>query len=232
MDPSRAPRRNRRVLLAAAAVAVVLAVAGTAVALMNNPGKAEADARPIASGTSESASASASEHTDSDPSGSAALTDGEGKKTPGAKKTSDEDGSAKPSSRASASSTAKPSGGGSGGDHGGGSASGGGGTTDDDTGSPAPAPACTAIGGGKYNCTVWKTAKSYTASGAEAGVLYAGTNYFFCQSNLGRRETSGQWTNVWWAKTDDDSGNTGVYVSDVYLKGGDNDEPVPGLPVC
>jgi pimeloyl-ACP methyl ester carboxylesterase len=24
----------------------------------------------------------------------------------------------------------------------------------------------------------------------------------------------------------------GVYVSDVYLKGGDNDAPVPGLPVC
>ena len=34
------------------------------------------------------------------------------------------------------------------------------------------------------------------------------------------------------AKTDDDSGNTDVYVSDVYIKGGNNDEPVPGLPVC
>ncbi|WP_344493623.1 serine/threonine-protein kinase [Streptomyces enissocaesilis] len=97
---------------------------------------------------------------------------------------------------------------------------------------PAPDPACHSIGGGKYNCTVWQTAKSYTASGAEAGVLNAGTNYFYCQQNLGRRETSGQWTNVWWAKTDDDSGNTGVFVSDVHLKGGDNDKPVPGLPVC
>ncbi|OSZ55382.1 hypothetical protein OQI_38860, partial [Streptomyces pharetrae CZA14] len=79
---------------------------------------------------------------------------------------------------------------------------------------------------------VWSTAKSYTAAGAEAGVLHAGTNYFYCQANLGRRETSGEWTNVWWAKTDDDSGNADVWVSDVYIQGGDNDAPVPGLPVC
>ncbi|OEJ57624.1 serine/threonine protein phosphatase [Streptomyces agglomeratus] len=99
-------------------------------------------------------------------------------------------------------------------------------------GDPAPEPVCHSIGGGKYNCTVWQGAKSYTASGAEAGRLNAGTNYFYCQQNLGRRETSGEWTNVWWAKTDDDSGNTNVFVSDVYIKGGKNDEPVPGLPVC
>ncbi|MFF7640037.1 protein kinase [Streptomyces canus] len=230
MAPSRTPRRNRRVLLVAAAVAAVLAVAGTAVALLNDSGKAEADARPVASGTSAPASSSASARTDADPSGNAALTDGEAGKTPSAKETPGEDGSAKPTSRASASSKPDSSGGGSGGDDTGGSDSGNGGTTGDDPSTPAPA--CTAIGGGKYNCTVWKTATSYTASGAEAGVLNAGTNYFYCQSNLGRRETSGGWTNVWWAKTDDDSGNTGVYVSDVYIKGGNNDEPVPGLPVC
>ncbi len=84
----------------------------------------------------------------------------------------------------------------------------------------------------QVNCTVWAEAKSYTASGTEVGVLHAGTNYFYCQQNLGRRETYGEWTNVWWAKTDDDSGNAGVYVSDVYIQGGDNDAPVPGLPVC
>ncbi|MET7693098.1 protein kinase [Streptomyces sp. NPDC005483] len=230
MAPSRTPRRNRRALLAAAAVAAVLAVAGTAVALMNNSGKAEADARPLASGTSESASVSASARTDADPSGSAALTDGDARKTPSAKGTADKGGSADPTSRASASATAD--GGGSDGDDAGGGSGDGGTTGHGDPSTPAPAPACTAIGGAKYNCTVWKTAKSYTPSGAEAGVLGAGTNYFYCQSNLGRRETSGQWTNVWWAKTDDDSGNTGVYVSDVYIKGGNNDEPVPGLPVC
>jgi hypothetical protein len=127
-------------------------------------------------------------------------------------------------------------GGSSGGDSGGststgGSGSTGGGTTGDGGGEPAPAPVCHAIGGGKYNCEVWRTAKSYDAAGKEVGVLNAGTNYFFCQTQ-GRRETYGEWTNIWWAKTDDDSGNTGVFVSDVYIKGGDNDQPVPGLPVC
>ncbi|QIP87788.1 protein kinase [Streptomyces sp. Tu 2975] len=111
-----------------------------------------------------------------------------------------------------------------------GGATGGGGTTGG--GDAEPAPACHAIGAGKYNCRVWKTAQSYNDGGAQVGVLDAGTNYFYCQSNLGRRETSGEWTNVWWAKTDDDSGNRNVWVSDVYVQGGANDEPVPGLPVC
>ncbi|MFD4996814.1 serine/threonine-protein kinase [Streptomyces buecherae] len=100
--------------------------------------------------------------------------------------------------------------------------------------SRAPAPAChpSGAGAGKHDCTVWKSASSYTRDGAQVGTLNQGTNYFFCQENLGRRETSGAWTNVWWAKTDDDSGNAGVYVSVVYVKGGANDQPVPGLPVC
>ncbi|MEV6652490.1 serine/threonine-protein kinase [Streptomyces sp. NPDC051219] len=115
----------------------------------------------------------------------------------------------------------------------GGSSTGGGGTTSSSGGGqPAPAPACHGIGGGKYNCQVWRTAKSYSHSGNEVGVLNAGTNYFYCQADLGRRETSGQWTNVWWARTDDDSGNTDVYVSVVFVQGGDNDQPVPGLPAC
>lgn len=203
--------------------------------MLNNSGDAEADARPTATAGTATASTSASARTDADRSSSPEPTDGDDKKTPSAKETSGDDGGSKPTSRASESATANSSGGGtSGGDGSDGSSggSGSGGSGSGDGGSSTPAPACTAIGGGKYNCTVWKTATSYTASGAEAGVLNAGTNYFYCQSNLGRRETSGEWTNVWWAKTDDDSGNTGVYVSDVYLKGGNNDEPVPGLPVC
>ena len=97
---------------------------------------------------------------------------------------------------------------------------------------PPPAPVCHGIGGGKYNCNVWRTSDSIRANGDRAGTLNAGTNYFYCQANLGRRVTYGNWTNVWWARTDDDSGNTNVYVSVVYLKGGDNDKPLPGLPVC
>nr|WP_306334571.1 serine/threonine protein kinase [Streptomyces sp. KL118A] len=105
-------------------------------------------------------------------------------------------------------------------------------TTKPTEGGSAPDPVCHPAGGGKYNCQVWRTASSYTAGGAQVGTLNAGTNYFYCQQNQGRRETYGKWTNVWWAKTDDDSGNTNVFVSDVYLKGGANDKPLPGLPVC
>ncbi|MFF7414058.1 serine/threonine-protein kinase [Streptomyces lydicus] len=121
---------------------------------------------------------------------------------------------------------------GSGGAHGTSGGSGGGGTGGSG-GDPTPAPSsCVSVGGGKTNCDVWRTANSYTASFQQAGHLNMGTNYFYCQANLGRRETYGKWTNVWWAKTDDDSGNAGVYVSVVYLKGGGNDQPVPGLPTC
>ncbi|MCI3275240.1 serine/threonine-protein kinase [Streptomyces cylindrosporus] len=237
---SDSPRRNKgRVLLAAVAVVLVLAAAGTAVALLNDKGDAEAGDRPSSSATSATATSSASERADAGhPSGSKSPERG-GKKTPTATATPGGKGGSEPSSGASESSPAHSSGGGTtgggtsggttGGSDGGGSGSGG---TTGGSGSTSPAPACTSIGGGKYNCTVWREAKSHTASGTEVGVLGAGTNYFFCQQNLGRRETYGQWTNVWWAKTDDDSGNTNVYVSDVYIKGGDNDEPIPGLPVC
>ncbi len=94
-----------------------------------------------------------------------------------------------------------------------------------------PPPPCTSTGG-RYECTTWHSAASYNQGGARVGTLHAGRNYFYCQADLGRRETSGRWTNTWWARTDDDSGNTNVYVSDVYLKGGANDQPVPGLPTC
>ncbi|HEY9368949.1 MAG TPA: serine/threonine protein kinase, partial [Streptomyces sp.] len=115
----------------------------------------------------------------------------------------------------------------------GGSSTGGGTTTTGGGGTPPqPAPVCSSAGGGKYNCEVWRTEKTYRHDGGEMGVLNAGTNYFYCQVDLGRRETYGKWTNTWYARTDDDSGNTNVYFSVVYIKGGDNDQPIPGLPVC
>lgn len=79
---------------------------------------------------------------------------------------------------------------------------------------------------------MWKTATSYDDRHRAVGTLREGTNYFFCQRKKPHRETSGRWTNVWWARTDDDSGNAGVWVSDVYIEGGANDGPVPGLPTC
>ncbi|MEU6260713.1 serine/threonine-protein kinase [Streptomyces sp. NPDC047043] len=220
LPTQRSPRHKGRALLAAAAVTVVLAAAGVTVALMNNSGDAEARTQPTSSSTRAETSSSASGRTDADRSDDAKPTQQGHEKTPTATETPSHQRETTPSGKATPSASSDSAGGGSGN---GGTPTG---------GATTEAPACQSIGGGKYNCTVWRTAKSYTASGTEVGVLGAGTNYFYCQQNLGRRETYGQWTNVWWAKTDDDSGNTNVYVSDVYIKGGDNDEPVPGLPVC
>ncbi|GAA3926031.1 hypothetical protein GCM10022244_39230 [Streptomyces gulbargensis] len=129
--------------------------------------------------------------------------------------------------------TGGATGGATGGSTGGSSGGSSGGTSTTGGGSPTPqAPACHPRADGRYDCTVWRTEKTYSQDGTPRGILNAGVNYFSCQADLGRRETSGEWTNVWWAKTDDDSGNTDVYFSVVYIKGGDNDAPVPGLPVC
>lgn len=73
-----------------------------------------------------------------------------------------------------------------------------------------PSPACTHIGGGKSHCRVWRSATSYDSRHRPVGTIRPGTNYFYCQVQRPQRETYGEWTNVWWAKTDDDSGNSGV----------------------
>ncbi|MGW3417288.1 protein kinase domain-containing protein [Streptomyces phaeochromogenes] len=223
--PSGPRRRKGRVLLAAAAVTVVLAATGVTVALLNGGDEAKSTAGPKASQGGDATPSEGASRGSIDLSDDTKPTEQGDKKEsakPSAKPDRTED--TKPTDKAPAPS-AKPT---NGGTTGGGSD---GGTTGGGE-EPSPAPVCHAIGGGKYNCEVWKTSTSYTAAGAEAGTLNAGTNYFYCQQNLGRRETYGEWTNVWWAKTDDDSGNTNVFVSDVYIKGGDNDAPVPGLPVC
>jgi hypothetical protein len=208
--------------------AVVLVGAGVAYAL-HNAHDNEAATRPSVASAPAGAVSSPTGRTDAGHSDGPKPTGQGEEKTPAPAGTSDGNSEPTPSDRVSTSSPAKPT---SGSTAGGANAGSGNGGSTGSSSSPSPAPACQSIGGGKYNCQVWRSAKSYTVSGTEVGVLDAGTNYFFCQENLGRRETYGQWTNTWWAKTDDDSGNTNVYVSDVYLKGGDNDEPVPGLPVC
>nr|WSY56860.1 protein kinase [Streptomyces sp. NBC_00886] len=222
------PRRKARVLMAAAAVAVVLAGAGVVVAHLVNSADTTATSQPTSPRTGGGVGAASptgrtnAAHRSVDPKPTGQGDDGIQAPTQqhtgkGERTGAGQAPSAAPSRSAS-----------SGGGTTGGSAPTEGGASP----SSSPAAVCQSIGSGKYNCQVWRSAKSYTASGTEVGVLGAGTNYFYCQQNLGRRETYGQWTNVWWAKTDDDSGNTNVYVSDVYIKGGDNDEPVPGLPVC
>ncbi|XUL92801.1 serine/threonine-protein kinase [Streptomyces galilaeus] len=224
-DPGH-PRRKARVLIAAAVASVVLAGAGVVVAHYVNSGDASVNSQggsppaQNAGATSPTARADAKRSDSAKPTGQG----GDGTQAPTQRHTGKGgDTAAGQSPTASPSRSTSSGGGGTGGNST---------PTDGTSPSAGPAPACQSIGGGKYNCQVWRTAKSYTASGTEVGVLGAGTNYFYCQVNLGRRETYGQWTNVWWAKTDDDSGNTNVHVSDVYIKGGGNDEPVPGLPVC
>ncbi|GGR06817.1 hypothetical protein FHS37_003836 [Streptomyces griseostramineus] len=211
------PRRRGRALLAAVAVTAALAATALTVVVLDSAGGTRADARTGGSRTDVSASADA----DADrlrspaPTGRAEAEREAPQDEPGGR-----DGTtAPPASTAPAKTPGED-------------ASGSSGTAGDDGGATTPAPACRPTGGGKYNCRVGRTAKSYTDSGTEAGVLNAGTDYFYCQQNLGRRETYREWTNVWWARTDDDSGNTGVWVSVVYVAGGDNDGPVPGLPAC
>ncbi|WP_328336675.1 protein kinase [Streptomyces violaceus] len=231
VNSGRPPRHKSRGLLAAAALTVVLAAAGATVAVLSNSDAKETGARTDAA-RADAGSSSAPGRTDDGSSAPRPTQQGDEKgkapsKKPGDKKAPEPATSAP--SKSSGTTGGTPGGTSDGSGTGGGSGNGG---TGGAPTTPAPEPACHAIGGGKYNCQVWKTADSYTASGTKVGVLNAGTNYFYCQQNLGRRETDGRWTNVWWAKTDDDSGNTNVWVSDVYVKGGDNDAPVPGLPVC
>ncbi|XVV05805.1 hypothetical protein ACQPW3_10615 [Actinosynnema sp. CA-248983] len=68
--------------------------------------------------------------------------------------------------------------------------------------------------------------------GTNAGKMDAGKNYFYCQRNWGDkfRVTVGNWTNTWWALTDDDSGNKNVWLNVVYISGGNNNQPVSRLP--
>ncbi|KAA6212259.1 hypothetical protein CP973_22740 [Streptomyces albofaciens JCM 4342] len=52
-----------------------------------------------------------------------------------------------------------------------------------------------------------------------------------CQTP-GDQVTYGRYTNYWWALiTIPGSGEMG-YISDVFIRGGNNNEPVPGVPIC
>ncbi|MFI1330467.1 protein kinase [Streptomyces sp. NPDC020845] len=253
--PPRRPGR-KKALLAAMAVAVLLAGGGVTYALVGDDG----DKTAAGSQEDTSASPTHSDSPDGGKAGGKGSTDGKDdedgkgdKGDKGGKKTAEPSGSGSPSASGKPGDSGNGASGGSddgsdsgkdgkGGGGGDGTSGGGGGGDDSNSANgggagggsadPDPSPVCHDAGGGKYNCEVWRAATSYTASGEPVGTLNQGLNYFYCQQNLGRRETYGKWTNVWWAKTDDDSGHTNVFISDVYIKGGDNDQPLPGLPVC
>ncbi|MER6536073.1 protein kinase [Streptomyces sp900105755] len=223
------PTRRRARVLVVVAVAVVLTATGLTVALRNDRGQsARTDAGPPApapAGASKSARGTGARHPDgADSVGQGAETGavpaGSATHAAGGAPTGPADGASatpsgaqtsgpSPSGTASASATATA------------------------TAPATPVPVCASAGDGMYTCQVRSGgAKSYTADGAKAGKVRQGVHAFSCQADLGRRETHGRRTNVWWARTDDDKGNTGVYISDVYIEGGTNDEPLPGLPVC
>lgn len=81
---------------------------------------------------------------------------------------------------------------------------------------------------------VWTNAPSHYSSYFDTptgGTLYEGSNYFYCQSQ-GRTHSAHGYTNDWWLKTDDDSGFTNVWVSAVYISGGNDNEAIAGVPYC
>jgi hypothetical protein len=100
----------------------------------------------------------------------------------------------------------------------------------------APA-ACTAIGGGKYNCNFYvagngKSGGTPVQVGATTvGYLHKGTNWVLCQQ-VGGRVTAGGFFNSNWAWTLADNNKYG-WVNAVYASGGDNDGAFGGgVPSC
>jgi len=91
---------------------------------------------------------------------------------------------------------------------------------------------------------VWKEANSFASSNGTSpgtagkivwkGKMRGGSNYFYCQvqTDAVRTAGNGSLANNWWLLTDDDSGNSAVWVNAVNVSGGDNYEPVPGLTHC
>lgn len=79
---------------------------------------------------------------------------------------------------------------------------------------------------------VWRTASSFTNGyWPTGGKLFAGNNYFYCQQT-GPTYNLGSYHNNWWLRTDDDSGNRNVLVNAVFISGGNNFEPIAGVPRC
>jgi hypothetical protein len=100
----------------------------------------------------------------------------------------------------------------------------------------APVP-CTAIGGGKFNCSFYVAGDGRTAGSpvqvgsTTVGYLHKGTNWVVCQQ-VGGRVTVGRYYNNNWAWTLADNSRWG-WVNAVHASGGDNDGPFGGgVPNC
>ncbi|MGW8761234.1 serine/threonine-protein kinase [Streptomyces sp. NPDC055815] len=126
--------------------------------------------------------------------------------------------------------TTKP--GGEAGTSGGTTTTSGGGTTAAPTTEAPPAASGCAASGSSATCQVVRSATTTRYDGGEMGTVGAGPHSFSCQVDLDRTETYGGSTSRWFARTDDDSGNTNVYLSVLHLSGGAGGGPVAGLRIC
>ncbi|MEU4447575.1 hypothetical protein AB0K14_14530 [Actinosynnema sp. NPDC050801] len=87
---------------------------------------------------------------------------------------------------------------------------------------------------------VWTAAPAYYIKGdgtrTYKGTVAAGNKGFYCQKNWGEgyrvtiKDAKGrEYTNTWWALTNIKNAPN-VWVNVVYLQGGNNNQPEPGVP--
>ncbi len=92
---------------------------------------------------------------------------------------------------------------------------------------------CTKSSGGGheyYACTITQTAPAYLAGTTRRGGTVRAERYpFRCQSD-GSKYSVGNRASSWWAWIG--TGGTGVWIPVVFLTGGPDNGPEPGLPVC
>ncbi|MGW6486236.1 hypothetical protein [Streptomyces sp. NPDC055056] len=79
--------------------------------------------------------------------------------------------------------------------------------------------------------TQWSHWSPDTSNSSHAGTLYAASNYFYCYVTGEYYNNNGHGSVVW-LRTDDDSGNRNVYVSDVNLSDYWFQRDVRTLPTC
>ncbi|MEU8761369.1 serine/threonine-protein kinase [Streptomyces sp. NPDC048659] len=232
------PRRRARGLVAAAVAGVVLVGGGVTYAVMERDtgGTAVAGERPAGGGTGDPGHVlDGGEPADGGPTTgtAAARTPGPGESaSPGAGAATEagrpSEPGAVPSSRGA---SATPRKGGAGAATSGARPSGGA-TAATTTAAPPPAVSGCAASGSSATCQVVRSAVTKRYDGGEMGSLGAGPHVFYCQVDLDHSESYGGQSSRWWARTDDDSGNTNVYVSVLHLRGGAGGGPVDGLRVC
>ncbi len=90
-------------------------------------------------------------------------------------------------------------------------------------------------------CPTWVSAQAYLhpwhpgEGNISVGTLYAGNNWFVCQTRGGSNPSWGGYSNHWWLYTQTDTGgwNDGWgWFPATAVSYGANEQPVPGVPDC